>query len=215
MTRSDGTPADITRTEGSPPEAGVREPTQQAVTATLSHADDLLKAAGRLMPDLPHLAFHFAALALEEVGRATLLVMLEAAGATTNSGLEGAQEDHVAKLFWALWGPSFGRAAISRAQIDEHRNLARYVHERRKAGLYFNPEGPPPRAAITVDETETLIEMAVARVGMERSHVYGPLDDARAADVRWFVERTRDGQRRYEIFGAASMDKLVQLGNVT
>jgi hypothetical protein len=49
---------------------------------------------------------------------------------------------------------------------------------------------------------------------MERSHVYGPLDDARAADVRWFVERTRDSERRHQIFSAASMNKLVQLGNV-
>jgi hypothetical protein len=49
---------------------------------------------------------------------------------------------------------------------------------------------------------------------MERSYSFGPLDHERAADVRWFVARTQEPERRRQVLGRASMQKLVELGSV-
>lgn len=196
-------------------EIGLSAKTQLAATGALAHADDLVAAARLLIAQFPHLAFHFAVLALEEVGRSTLLVMLEVAGEQREgSGLEDAAEDHVTKLFWAFWGPSFGRTVITRAQIEQERDLVRSVNEQRKAGLYFDPYAAPPRDAISNEEAQSLIDMAAARIGMERARAWGPLDDDRSADVRWFVAHTRDRDSRRQIMSKASMEKLAELGSV-
>lgn len=201
------------RGSGNAPSDGIGEGTQQFVANTLAHADDLLAGAKRLLPEFPHLAYHLAALALEEVGRATLFVMMDATGEDA-PGLVRALDDHVRKLFWAIWGPSFGRELITGEQIAADRGLARQVHEQRKAGLYFDPNGPLPRAAVNLDEATRLIAMTEARIGLERSHRFGPLDGERAADVRWFVARTSNPERRREVLSRVSMDRLVELGSV-
>jgi AbiV family abortive infection protein len=200
-----------------PLHTGLSEATQLAVSETLTHADDLLAAARLLLVRYPHLAFHFAVLALEEVGRSDLLVMVEIARVEQHEGSRGLErglEDHVVKLFWALWGPSFGRELPSRAQIEEHRDLARNLHEKRKSGLYYDPEAPLPRDAITDDEAENVIDMAQARIGLARTHVWGPLTEERATDVRWLVEHTHDKEARRRVMNAASMEKLIALGDV-
>jgi AbiV family abortive infection protein len=200
-----------------PLHTGLSEATQLAVSEALTHADDLLAAACLLVDRFPHLAFHFAVLALEEVGRSELLVMVEIARFEKHEGSRGLErglEDHVVKLFWALWGPSFGRELLTRAQIEEHRNLARNLHEKRKSGLYYDPEAPLPREAITEDEAQNVIDMAHARIGLARTHVWGPLTEERATDVRWLVEHTDDKEARRRVMSAGSMEKLVDLGDV-
>jgi AbiV family abortive infection protein len=195
--------------------ADIGEATQAAVDAALSHADDLLAAARLLSPAFPNLAFHLAALSLEEVGRSTLIVMQQIAARDDEGGrLQRESTDHVRKLFWALWGPSFGREVITGAQIQEFRGLAQSIHERRQRGLYVDPEGMPPRDAIPPDEAETMIRLADARLGMARSSKWGPLDADRAELVRWFMDATADVGTRRQIVSSASMKKLADLGNV-
>ena len=198
-----------------PIHTALSDDTQRAINESLAHADDLLVAARRIVDETPHLAYHFAVLALEEVGRSDLLAMVEIAKVEgdESSGLERALEDHVAKLFWAVWGPSFGREVITRAQIGQYRDIARDLHEKRKAGLYYDPDAPPPRESISHSEAGSVIDLAAARIGLERSHTWGPLDEARAQDVRWLVERMRDRQARRELMSRASMRKLVELGD--
>jgi len=199
-----------------PLHTSLSEPTQRAISEALTHADDLL-AAARLLDGYPHLAFHLAVLALEEVGRSDLLAMVEIAKFEQHEdsrSLERGLEDHVVKLFWALWGPSFGRELLTRAQIEEHRDLARNLHEKRKSGLYYDPEAPLPREAITRDEARNAIDMAAARIGLARAHVWGPLTEERATDVRWLVEHAHDKEARRRVLSATSMEKLVELGDV-
>lgn len=188
--------------------------TRRAIDESLSHADDLL-AAARELKTYPHLAYHLGVLSLEEIGRSTLLVMQELA---TRRGdgrrLARESEDHVRKLFWALWGPSFGRELISGAQIEEFQGLAREVHETRKRGLYVDPEGAPPRDAISADEAENMLMLVEARLGMARSAKWAPVDPQRAADIRWFMDATADPDARTQIMSGASMKKLAELGSV-
>ena len=136
--------------------------TKRDADASLDHATDLLDAARLLMPRFPHLAYHFATLSLEEVGRSTLLVMEEVAQRreAPSGGYRRGAGDHVRKLFWALWGPSFGRETITGAQIEEFRGLARHVHQTRQAGLYYGGvDARIPSEAISATEANELIEL--------------------------------------------------------
>jgi hypothetical protein len=121
---------------------------------------------------------------LEEIGRSTLLVMRELAVRRGDGRrLEREREDHVRKLFWALWGPSFGREVISGAQSEEFQGLVREVHETRKRGLYFDPDSAPPREAISADEAENMLKLDEARLGMARNVKWVPPDKERAAQT--------------------------------
>ena len=189
------------------------EATQTAAGQALVHAEDLLAGARRLA-EFPHLAYHFGVLALEEVGRSTLIVLRRLSQRGDSRRLERESEDHVRKLFWALWGPSFGRELITGEQIEEFRGLAKHIHETRKSALYFDPEGPLPRAAVSTEEVENLLALAEARVGMARAAKWAKPESEQARDIRWFIEATDDPGARAEIMGGPSMTKLAEYGSV-
>jgi AbiV family abortive infection protein len=98
---------------------------RSAISGALDNARELLAAARALLDGSqpPRLAYHFAALALEEVGKASIVGM-QYAGAARGRELpsllsEEALQDHVRKLFWAIWGPTIGRDVITGKQIEE------------------------------------------------------------------------------------------------
>jgi thiaminase len=70
MGESDQSPEDEPREETALPAETVA-----GVEATREHAADLIAAAKSLCEKFPHLAYHFAVLALEEIGRGVLLVV--------------------------------------------------------------------------------------------------------------------------------------------
>ena len=80
--------------------------------ACLSHAEDLIRAATRILSDekLPNISYHLAVLALEEIGKSFLIVMAHAY--FTNQSEDSSwnpqkfYSDHIKKLFWAIWAPS-------------------------------------------------------------------------------------------------------------
>jgi AbiV family abortive infection protein len=204
----------VTEPNGGDESVELSEETQSAVDEALSHAEDLL-AGARELKAYPHLAYHLGILSLEEVGRSTLLVMRElAARRGDGRRLERESEDHVRKLFWALWGPSFGREVISGPQIEEFQGLAREVHETRKRGIYFDPASAPPREAISADEAENMLKLVEARLGMARNVKWAPPGKERAADIGWFMDTTADSEARTQIMSGASMKKLAELGSV-
>lgn len=199
--------------EGSPDARGVSDATQRAVSECLDHADDLVAAASMLRTGHPHLAYHLAALSLEEVGRSTLLVMEEIAAAekSAGGGYRRRAQDHVGKLFWAFWGPSFGREQITGEQIEQFRGLAEHVNQTRQAGLYYGgPDAPSPREAVSDDEAENLIGLTMARIGLARTTKWKSPDERTAGDLAWFLEATEDPVRRRLILGAKSMEKLAE-----
>ncbi len=183
-----------------------------AVEAAQDHARDLLDAAKLLQADFPHLALHFAVLALEEIGRGVLLVVRASPGTSERGrSLADAMEDHVQKLFWALWSPS--RADwMSGGQVEEFRDLALAIHEQRKSGLYFDPSAASlPRKAVTAEETANVIGLAEARLGMETTTSWAPVGSEQAENVLFFTEAVADPRWREFVFSGASMQKLVEL----
>jgi AbiV family abortive infection protein len=101
--------------------------------ACLDNANELLLSARAIRAlDLNNIAYHLASLSLEEIGKATIIVMTAAAEETAperDRPLEKWMEDHVRKLFWALWGPTFGREKITGDQMQGFMHLANSIHE--------------------------------------------------------------------------------------
>jgi AbiV family abortive infection protein len=193
------------------------EEAKRAAAEALDHAGDLLEAADLLREPFPHLAYHFGVLALEEVGRSSLIVMNELARRReyATRRFEREAQDHVRKLFWALWGPTMGREVITGEQIEEFQGLAQRLHEARQSGLYYSgPDAPPPREAIDAEETGNLLRLARARLGMARTHAWVSPDSEQAADIRWFMDATADPDTRTQIMSGASMKRLAELGTV-
>ncbi|WP_114943215.1 AbiV family abortive infection protein [Microvirga calopogonii] len=182
----------------------------------LDHADDLLRAARRLLDgdDLPNLAYHFATLALEEIGKAGLLgARMAGRNKYDSSWIDKRLDAHEAKLFWAIWATGINQQFTSKEHFETARSLAKSIHGNRLAGLYVptdTEELVPPKQAITHKQAQDLIELATARLGMERcrdwSKAAQPDDDA-----IWFVDAAIDPEKSRLIFSSQSLDRLSDL----
>jgi AbiV family abortive infection protein len=184
--------------------------------AILANARSLLHAAEKLAAeDVDHVRYHLAALCLEEVGKVSLIGMRFVAGLTDTeapSSVEGQLEDHVKKLFWAIWGPSFGREPLTREQIEQHRGLATHIHDKRLFSLYSDADVPLlPSEKITGQEADSLVGMARVRLGMENAQE--PTSLQVTDELRWFLQASDDPEKRRHIFGTKSLEKLAELGN--
>lgn len=205
MSNVQGTPADLD---------GMLE-------ACASHAEDLLRAAELLLSQarLPNVAYHLATVALEEIGKAEIVGMEYSARATGKEipWSQKHMEDHVRKLFWALWGPSFAREVITRDQVAASQGLARRIHATRLSGLYVRLEaGIPhiPRDAVSESEAQSLISLATARLGLQRSSCSRALSPEDREDLLWFTQAAENQHTRGLIVGGESMRKLPELGSV-
>ncbi|WP_316185799.1 MULTISPECIES: AbiV family abortive infection protein [unclassified Bradyrhizobium] len=193
----------------------------QTIEACFSNARDFLRAAIRVLNDerLPNIAFHLALLALEEVGKAVLVGTRGIARTVDNETgfIDSRLDDHVFKLFWALWTPSFARGNISREEFENLRGLARGMHDERLAALYVAPdrqEGAAAIGSVSEDRARLIIELAEARLGMETSRDWQSLDLGAGSILRWFLDATGTPEKRDLIFGQKSFDKLAELGQV-
>lgn len=115
-------------------------------TQCFGNALDLLRAAKRVLDDekLPNVAFHLTILALEEVGKAPLLGARGIARSVEDETvfIDNRLDDHVFKLFWALWTPSFARGQISKEEFESLRGMAKGMHDDRLAAMYVAPDHP-------------------------------------------------------------------------
>jgi|GEM_PF-821787 len=196
---------------------------QKAIEACIANADELLSGAKKLSAERLHrLAYHLAVLALEEVGKSRILAMRHVArqgGRELPGSINRALDDHVRKLFWAIWGPSMGRELITKDQIDSSIGLAQRLHDRRVASLYVDAgeEGLSiPMEVISQEETESLLRFVEAGTEIGRvNRGDAPADDSEAVARReWFFEVTEDPEQRALVLGSKSMQKLTELGSV-
>ena len=195
-----------------------------AIQACVANADELLRGAHCLADQgLARLAYNLGVLALEEVGKTTILKMQLVAqrrGREVPPSISNAVDDHVRKLFWARWGPSMGLELITREQIERNIGLAQRLHDRRVRGLYVDSDDRGlwvPMHSISPAEAATLLHFAEACIEMARPASLEPSDAGDSeADERqeWFFNATDDPERRKLIMGAKSMAKLKELGSV-
>ncbi len=108
-----------------------------------ANARDLHRAASNLRAEgLPNIAYHLAVLALEELGKAQLIGIgwIAEARGEDSSWHQKQIDDHVKKLFWALWGPTLTRRRPDNKEINALRDLATTIHSNRLRGLYVSSD---------------------------------------------------------------------------
>lgn len=160
-------------------------------------------------------AYQHAVIALEEVGKAELLTMDWIARQHREEGYKNWMDDHLKKLFWSLWGPSFGKELITNEQIRTHQGLARRIHDTRLASLYVDVSGMQPTIMqLPEEETRSLVDLTSTRLSMSKEHHGSELASDRREILKWFIDAPNDPEKRRFIFGGASQRKLVELGDM-
>ena len=207
-----------TPTENQLIESALPAEVRAASDACVSNAEDLVKGAELLLGvNLPNIAYHLAVAALEEIGKSEIIGVMHHARVRKGDVSERHLDDHVRKLFWALWGPSFGQQVISGPQLEFYRGLATEIHETRMQGLYVEPNESTlvhPRDVVPREEAETLVSMARARLELAKLRQPAVLDDEERKMLAWFLTITEDGEKRNWLFSKPSMEKLAEVHDV-
>ena len=191
------------------------EEIERILNACLLNAERLLSSAKAVMaPGQYHIAYHLAALAMEEIGKAGLIFVesmdLKNEPEEEESRLSRWMEDHERKLFWAIWLPAFGIEADWRT-IPKHLEFAKGIHETRLQTLYFDPAYPSAQDEITEERAGRLIGLTESRLEMEKAKRYRDLNEQERSDMQWFFFATRNPEMKPFIFSKQSMEKQIEL----
>lgn len=128
----------------------------------IDNAKDLVNAAKKTL-NHPHISYHLATLALEEIGKMHILEAKIIAG-EYKEGMEESStfiDNHIKKLFWAFFGVSPKSQNFTKEEIDFLIGLAGTVHKTRLESLYVDPESEiPSKDKVTLDEAKQLVGMA-------------------------------------------------------
>jgi AbiV family abortive infection protein len=182
-------------------------------TACHAHASDLIEAAVKLLehPAKPNLAYHLALLALEEIGKAGLIVGQAAIGSRRDSSrFEKSLSSHSRKLQWAIWSPL---TKIDPKQFSQARELAQRMHARRLAGLYVEPlaEFSLPQDAVSLEEAQSIIDLARSRLSIEPL-VEVPEDHQAPEVLNWFLETMESPEGLRQLLSSSFVARFEQLG---
>lgn len=187
----------------------------------LKNAEDLLNASKTVLDTgIDHASFHLSLMALEEIGKLELeaiKVMSLAYPKEEPIRLNFDIDDHQRKIFFAFWGPSFGVKKQTQELIDSDRNIARNLHQSRLIYLYSDPSNPKHWSELMEKgEAEKLykfvemrLRLETAKSGLDATKIEEPDEN-----LVWFLKVNEDEQRRKEIWGHKSQDKLLELGNM-
>jgi hypothetical protein len=111
-------------------------------------------------------------------------------------------------LFWAIW---FGNDSLDWRIIGESMEAASHLHFQRLAVLYFDPTQPNAQAEIEDSYLESSLQLAEARLGMEKAKKYRELSEQDRNDIQWFFYATDDPQLKLAVFSNASLEKQKEL----
>src|SRR5579871_669392 len=182
--------------------------------ACLLNAERLLSSARETRrPDRKHISFHLGALALEEIGKASMVITSSLPPLPTADedeeearGLERV-DDHEHKLFWALFLPSFHPKMMAK-EFRHFQELARNIHRQRLSTLYVDPGQALAEAAEISDEMlDSLLRLTQARLDREKLVTIRPPHEV-ARDVNWFMKALEQPQLRMIVLSQAFVDKL-------
>jgi len=192
--------------------------TLAAQEACINHARDLLRAANATAADgLPHIAYHLATLAIEELGKRELIgvhKLREKHHQDPGGFALGKLDSHTHKLFWAFFTAEFGREKLTRHSLEQMRKLAEVIHSKRLGGLYVDvaPDSLQiPAKNVDPQEARELIDLATTRLEMAaaekpRDHI----PDEEREMQQWFLEAAEKPENQKRFFGSRSMEKLAE-----
>src|SRR6202021_2834328 len=185
--------------------------------ACLANAECLIESAKavRSVPGCNHIAFNLAVLALEEIGKSILLFQeslevkhLRQNGEEAKRPLEWI-DDHERKLFWAIW---FGNDSLDWRTIGESMEAASHLHFPPLAVLYFDPTQPNAQGEIEDSYLESSLQLAEARLGLEKAKKYRELSEQDRNDIHWFFYATNDPPLKIVVCSKTSRDKQKDAG---
>jgi AbiV family abortive infection protein len=187
-----------------------------AIQACLANAEKLLEAAKIISkPGSYHIAYHLSALALEEIGKSSMVFMRAINSRPTEEGEQLGPikwiDDHERKLFWAIWLPRRENLRDWKT-IPESIEIARTIHENRLQTLYVDPTNPN-YLSLSEEQANGLISLADARLNIERLKEFRELDDGRKAELQWFFAAMDNPELRRMIFSKGSLDKQAEFGD--
>jgi AbiV family abortive infection protein len=188
-----------------------------AIEACLQNAEKLISAAhASAVPGSYHIAFHLATMALEEIGKSSM-IFIDALEHKVPFGEEQSKsplkwvDDHERKLFWAIWLP--GRENLRDWHtIPAALEFARGIHKDRLDTLYVDPSnlnGP----IISEKRAVSFIAAAEARLNMERLKEFPEMGKDEQALMHWFFAAMEDPRLKSMIFSKGSLDKQAELGD--
>src|SRR6266849_836542 len=146
---------------------------ERITVACLQNAEELLNAAKAVEKQGSiHIAYHLAALALEEIGKSSMIFM-----SSLRSPRDEEEErkrpvdwidDHERKLFWAIWSPGCDKE-VPWQGIQQAMDVAKFIHETRLETLYVAPADPGARTRISEEQLQNLLRLTEAHLGMEKA----------------------------------------------
>lgn len=141
-------------------------------TLCLKNAGDLIKAANQIADkNLQHIQFHLSTLALEEIGKGELIEMASIAKLNHRDTVfeESSMENHIRKLYWAFWGPSFSKKVMTKKEIEDLQGLAKSIHLKRLDTLYVkSDDSSEPKNKVSQNEANEIMKLAEVRLAMEK-----------------------------------------------
>lgn len=185
----------------------------------LVNAEDAIKTAVLLVDkNVNHIAFQLAVLGLEEIGK--IFVGWYNLNSTETWGKENYNipiDDHIKKLFWAIWGPSFGNEKFSKEQMDEIKGFATKLHNKRLDVMYTElTDTIPSSQKITTEELGIYLNMAKSRLELAKNEGEEPKEpDAETElEIQWFMGASDHPEKRNFIFTSQSQEKLIEFGAI-
>lgn len=182
----------------------------------LTSAEALLSSAEReLGKGADPVSFHLALLALEEVGMSILSTINYMSRTAHTDKEEFATDEHVRKLFWALWGGGLVRKTKwTKESIEQNRHLATTLHDRRLETLYTDPKNPIPFGErVEEKEAKMIVEFVRARLELEKTSELTPFEEGDVEEITWFFASVEDLEMRKQIFSGPSLAKLAEFNN--
>jgi AbiV family abortive infection protein len=190
-----------------------REQIERVRAACIQNAEELLNAAKQMAkPGTAHIAYHLVTLALEEVGKSSMIFMSSLRDSPDQNDRKGPVDwidDHERKLFWAIWSPRFDKEAPWQG-IQQAMDVGKAIHATRLATLYVDPDDPDARLRISENQLQNLLKLAEAQLELEKLKKVRELQQEEKADLDWFFIATNDPQLRQVIFSKGSLEKQAE-----
>jgi AbiV family abortive infection protein len=171
----------------------------------IKNARCLLDSAKELghYQDRLHISHHLTTLALEEIGKGAILLLHPDALTDKPAWLE----DHVKKIFWALWSFALNTKSINTAEITKLKNAARGIHEFRLQTLYVDVT-KEENQIVDPAQLQQLIEVTEARLLREENAQRDELNDEERAILDWFLGNAEVERVQWVMYSAESFAYL-------
>jgi len=163
-----------------------------------------------------NIAFHLAVLALEEVGKASMLLAEAVYPQSVHDDDPGGSKlsddlaDHRKKLFWAMLVPRIDAGIISPKDFTRLKEVANDIHLRRITSLYANTSQSLPQSEITDYELADIIGLTESRLNLEKLKKIRQLDVDEQQVLDWLIKGLSDPQMQRFVLSDQSQRKLAE-----